>query len=288
MIDFDFHIHSKPHSTCAGQTVKEAVKKAYDSGIKTIALCDHNCVDGLEEARAECEKLGMTFVNGVELSVSVSGVSDSVDGKVIHILGYNITPESKFFKRTKRRLDRKYTARIEKIIKYLKKSRGWQFADGILNSKQLREEMVKRKYFSDDKEAKRFLSSEEIKNKFPEKKIPIKKVVDIIHSMGGLAVMAHPNDGENHDRLTKSQTNEIIDFLAGRGLDGLEVFHYSTVNEEGTVENLLKQAEKYNLKVTLGSDRHYADDRYGENYFSMAEKLKKIDYDFGKIKDFWK
>ena len=288
MIDFDFHIHSAPHSGCAGQTVKEAIKKAHDSGIKTVALCDHNCIDGLEEARSECEKLGMRFVNGVELSVSVSGVSESVDGIVIHVLGYNITPDRELFNRIKSRFDRDYVARLKAICEYLKESRGWRIAGGICASKQLREELVSRGYFPDTAQAKSFLCSKEISDKFPEKKIPIEEVVGIIHSLGGLAVMAHPNNAENHVRLSVSQTNEIVRFLAGKGLDGLEVFHYSTVKEEGVVENLLQQAEKYNLKVTLGSDRHYCDDRYGKDYFSMAEKLKSFDYDFDSIKNFCK
>ena len=288
MIDFDFHIHSAPYSGCAGQTVKEAVKKAYKSKITTIALCDHNCIDGLEEARSECDKLGMTFVNGVELSVSVNGVSTDVDGNVIHVLGYNITPEKELFNRLNSQFDREHTNRIKDIIEYLKEGRGWHIDEGICTSRQLREELVSKGYLSDMNQAKQFLCSKEITQKFPEKKIPIEKVVDIIHHLGGLAVLAHPNNAENHINLSISQTNAIIEYLVSKGLDGIEVFHYSTVNEDGVVENLLKQVKKYNLKVTLGSDRHYADNRYGSNYFSMAEKLNQIDYDFNTIKNFWK
>ena len=288
MIDFDFHIHSAPYSGCAGQTVKEAVKKAYDSGIKTIALCDHNCIDGLVEARAECEKFGMTFVNGVELSVSVDGVSENVDGNVIHVLGYNIRPDKELFDGLKSKFDMEYEARIKNIVAYLKKEKGWQLTGNIHNSKELREELISSGYFLDKKQAKLFLCSKEILSRYPEKKIPISEVVDMIHSLGGLAVMAHPNNAENHINLNIEQTNEIINYLVGKGLDGIEVFHYSTVNERGVVDNLLNQVKKYNLKVTLGSDRHYADDRYGSNYFSMADKLNEYDFDFAQIKNFWK
>lgn len=288
MIDFDFHIHSAPYSSCAGQTVKEAVKKAFDSGIKTIALCDHNCIDGLEEARIECEKLGMTFVNGVELSVSVDGVSEKVDGNVIHVLGYNIRPDKVLFDQIKSKFDKNYQERIAAIVAYLKNDKGWFLTDNIHNSKKLREELISKGYFLDKKEAKSFLCSKEILSRFPEKKIPISKVVGMIHSLGGLAVMAHPNNAENHTNLTIEQTNEIIMFLVSKGLDGIEVFHYATVNESGVVENLLKQVEIYKLKVTLGSDRHYSDDRYGNNYFSMADKVNEYNFDFASIRNFWK
>lgn len=287
MIDFDFHIHSD-YSSCAKQTVEDAVKKAYASGIRTIALCDHNCIDGLEEARAECEKLGMTFVNGVELSVSVDGVSESVDGNVIHVLGYNIRADKELFKSLKREFDEASAIRIKSVVAYLKNGKGWQFNENVHSNGELREELIAKGYLSDKKQAKTFLSSKEILSRFPDKKIPISQVVDIIHSLGGLAVIAHPNNAENHVNLTIEQTNEIIKYLVDKGLDGIEVFHYSTVNESGVVENLLEQVKKYNLKATLGSDRHYADDRYGDNYFSMADKLKEYDYGFEKIKNFWK
>ena len=288
MIDFDFHIHSAPHSSCAGQTVKEAVKKAYDNSIKTIALCDHNCIDGLEEARIECEKLGMTFVNGVELSVSVDGVSENVDGNVIHVLGYNIRPNKELFSELKSKFDREYEARIKAIVVYLKNCKGWVLSDNIHSTNELREELTSKGYFPDKKQAKLFLCSKEILSRFPDRKIPILKVVDMIHSLGGLAVLAHPNNAENHVNLTIEQTNEIIKYLVSKGLDGIEVFHYSTVSERGVVENLLKQVKKYNLKVTLGSDRHYSDNRYGNHYFSMAEKLNEFDFDFTSIRCFWK
>ena len=230
----------------------------------------------------------MTFVNGVELSVSVDGVSQDVDGNVIHVLGYNIRPDKEVFNELKSKFDKEHTAHIKAIVAYLINEKGWNLSENICGSKELREELISNGYFTDKKQAKLFLSSKEILSRFPDKKIPISEVVDMIHSLGGLAVMAHPNNAENHVNLTIEQTNKIIKFLVGKGMDGIEVFHYSTVNENGVVENLLNQAKKYNLKVTLGSDRHYSDDRYGNNYFSMADKLSGYDFDYAKIKNFWK
>ena len=287
MIDFDFHIHSAPHSGCAKQSVKEAVARAYSAGIRTIALCDHNCIDGLEEAKSECDKLGMTFVNGVELSVSVNGTSDSVDGKIIHVLGYNIKPDKALFASLKAQFDKDYQAKLVAIIEYLR-ANGYKISDSVTTSKELRKELCANGYFTEEREAKKFLSSEEMLTRFPPKKIPIDCVVDIIHSLGGLAVLAHPNSGEDHVHLQISQTNKIIKYLVSKGLDGIEVFHPETVSGSGVVENLLEQAKLYNLKVTLGSDRHHYDDEcYGNTYFSMADKLKTIDYDFETIRTFW-
>lgn len=62
----------------------------------------------------------MTFVNGVELSVSIDGVSANVDGNVIHVLGYNIRPDKVLFNKIKSKFDKDYIERIAAIVAYLK------------------------------------------------------------------------------------------------------------------------------------------------------------------------
>ena len=286
MIDFDFHIHSAPYSGCATQPVKEAVEKAYCSHITTIALCDHNSIGGLKEARYECERRGITFVNGVELSALVNGVSASIDGNVIHILGYRIAEDEALFTSLKKRFDSEYQQQIAEKTEYLREL-GYKIRGETTNERELRMQLWQGGYFDDEKAAKAFLQSNEMKKIFPPKKIPVCEAIDMIHDLGGLAVLAHPNTAENHVHLCKTDTNSIIDYLVAHGLDGLEAFHPSTVSEVGTVENLLVQAQRYGLKVTLGSDRHHCDDRYGQNYFSMEDKLQKYEYDFDSIKNFF-
>ena len=125
----------------------------------------------------------MTFVNGVELSVSVDGVSGNVDGNVIHVLGYNIRLDKEWFDRLKSKFDREYVARIKNIVAYLKNEKGWQLTGNINNSKELREELISKGYSPDNKQTKLFLCSKEILSRYPEKKIPISEVVDMIHSL---------------------------------------------------------------------------------------------------------
>ncbi|MCK9626675.1 MAG: hypothetical protein M0R23_09520, partial [Bacteroidales bacterium] len=37
--------------------------------------------------------------------------------------------------------------------------------------------------------------------------------------------------------------------------------------------NTANYIEKFNLIYTIGSDRHHADNRYGDNYYSFEDKL---------------
>ena len=67
----DLHVHSSASDGVFSPA--EVVRKAHANGVEVMALTDHDTVSGLKEARKEAEKLGMRFIDGVELSVSWGG-----------------------------------------------------------------------------------------------------------------------------------------------------------------------------------------------------------------------
>lgn len=281
MIDFDFHIHCAPYSTCATQTAEQAVRQACNAGVKVIAICNHNTVDGLSEFKNVCEIRNMLLINGVELSVALKGISDDLDGKVIHLLGYDFDLRKDSFAEFFKNIRGKYLRRILKICNYLR-SKGYEVED-CESMTSLRLQLKNGGYFVSEKEAKEFLHGNEITTGFPEEKLDPKSAIDFIHQVGGSVFVAHPNRAEGHARLTKEQMTKIIDALCEMGIDGLEVFHPDTVKEEGTVELLLSIADKKRLKVTLGSDTHHL---LNGQYFILNEQLKSYGFDFEKIKKY--
>jgi len=84
MLDYDLHCHSNVSDGTL--TPVELVNRAAGRGVKMMALTDHDDVDGLDEARAAAAQYGMTFINGVEISVSWRS-------HTLHIVGLNITPD---------------------------------------------------------------------------------------------------------------------------------------------------------------------------------------------------
>jgi predicted metal-dependent phosphoesterase TrpH len=83
MLDYDLHCHSKISD--GTMTPTELVNRAAARGVKVMALTDHDDMDGLDEARAAAAQHGMTFINGVEVSVSWRT-------HTLHIIGLNIAP----------------------------------------------------------------------------------------------------------------------------------------------------------------------------------------------------
>ena len=63
-------LHS--HSTVSDGTLSpsELVQRAHEKGVEMFALTDHDATEGLKEARLEADKLGLFFVDGMELSVT--------------------------------------------------------------------------------------------------------------------------------------------------------------------------------------------------------------------------
>ena len=57
------------------------VARAHENGVRVLALTDHDTLEGLAEARAAADELGMQLINGIELSCTWGGAT-------IHVLGY--------------------------------------------------------------------------------------------------------------------------------------------------------------------------------------------------------
>jgi 3',5'-nucleoside bisphosphate phosphatase len=74
--------------------------------------------------------------------------------------------------------------------------------------------------------------------------------IAVIHSNGGIAVMAHPKDCF----MPMSQIGKLVEELASAGLDGIECLY--TTHSEAETEQFLEMASRLNLCVTGGTDFH--------------------------------
>lgn len=83
----NYDLHN--HSTCSDGllTPTALVELAHRKGVDTLALTDHDTVDGNAEAAAAAERVGLGFVAGVEISVSWGETT-------LHVVGLGIDPEN--------------------------------------------------------------------------------------------------------------------------------------------------------------------------------------------------
>ena len=77
---YDLHCHSTASDGVLTPTA--LVQRAHEQGVNVLALCDHDTVMGIDEAKLEADKLGIELINGVEISTNW-------EGRGIHIVGLN-------------------------------------------------------------------------------------------------------------------------------------------------------------------------------------------------------
>ncbi|MGE3063643.1 MAG: PHP domain-containing protein [bacterium] len=215
------------------------------NGIKFFSLTDHDSVRSVAEAVEWAEMNGMTNIPGVEYSTFNSG-------RQIHILGY-----MKDYKKAGELLDIRKKDRIErakKMVDLLNENNiKIDFEDVLIEAKEsesvgrphIARAMLKNEQIADLKEAfDRYIGD----NKccyVPKMEFTIRETVEMIHSLRGLAVMAHPFENEAYRDLEE---------IYSMGIDGLEV--YTPKNRVNQIDFLLDFAKPRKLLITGGSDYH--------------------------------
>jgi predicted metal-dependent phosphoesterase TrpH len=83
--NFDLHNHSTSSDGLLSPT--QLIELAARTGVDAIALTDHDTTAGLEEAAAAAKRLGISWVPGVEISVTWGDTT-------LDIVGLDIDPSA--------------------------------------------------------------------------------------------------------------------------------------------------------------------------------------------------
>lgn len=244
----DLHTHS---TASDGQySPAELAALARRAGVECLALTDHDTLDGLPEGREAAQRLGMTFVPGVELGAK--------EARYLHILGLGFDTAPSPLSRLCRLLKEGRDQRKYRILDFLAE-KGLHIsleeveavAGGqIIARPHFARVMVRRGFVSTPREAfDRYLDTEEFQ-KIERFKATAEECIRAIHAAGGKAVLAHPYQlGLSDEALTQT-----LAWLKELGLDGLEC-RYPRHSPEQTAF-YLRLAETFRLHVTAGSDFH--------------------------------
>ena len=81
----DLHMHSNVSD--GKLSPAELVRLVHENGVELMALTDHDTMDGVWQAAAAAEELGVGFIPGVEISTGWGG-------RVVHIVGLGLDPEA--------------------------------------------------------------------------------------------------------------------------------------------------------------------------------------------------
>ena len=270
MIKCDLHTHST--ASDGRYSPSEVVKKAFERGVKYLALTDHDTVSGIEEANAEAEKLDIHFIPGVELSTTYKG-------ETVHILGYfkgddYKNPDLNHF------LEDLKTKRIERaheIVRRLKKFNDIEIDvnDVLKNGKDTiaRPHIAKAIMDAGYNYTKEYIFDNFIGDHcpayVPANKLDAEEGIKLLRSYNAIVVLAHPV------LLKKLNVLDVLhlDFDGIVGIYGL--------NTPEDTKNFLKIVDQKNIITSCGSDSHgyEGDDKKHGILGSMSieeERLKKF------------
>lgn len=246
----DLHIHT---SISDGRfSPEEIVQKSARLGLTTIAICDHDTVDGivpaLEAARAFPQ---LRIIPGIE-------VSTFAPGNEVHVLGYFIDfndPKLKTALANSRNSRRERAKAMIAKLNELNIHISWQqvqkiAGSGTVGRPHIAQAMLEKGYIKSFKEAFTKYIGLGGPAYVERYKITPVEAVALIKESNGLPVLAHP--------LTIKQPEEMIAELKEAGLVGIEVYYDDYTEDERNSLALL--AIKYNLITTGGSDYHGLDD----------------------------
>ncbi|BCU82318.1 PHP-like protein [Polycladomyces abyssicola] len=264
----DLHIHTTVSDGLFSP--EEVVRMAKDTGLRAIAITDHDTVGGVAQAAVAAAKLGMELVPGIEISTLA-------DGQDVHVLGYFVDTEQEWFLKRLQSLRNTRVERNRKIIEKLNelgiaitweevqaKKRGASPEKNI-GRPHIAELLVDKGVVrSMDEAFERYLGKDGAAYVTTKRITPF-EAIDLIKEAGGVPVLAHPGLYEN---------DALVEEIISHGLAGLEVYHPD--HDEERTERYRKMAERHGLIITAGSDFH------GERHGSMFHApigTKTVAYD---------
>ena len=242
----DLHLHTR--FSDGGWTPAELVQEAARLGFGTIAVTDHDTLDGIAESLAAGEKTGIEVVAGLEFTCNL-------DGTEAHLLGYFLgdTWQAPALRAV---LDRAKQLRLERVERFVARlcrlGVPLSVADvmagsdcGTMGRLHVALALQRRGFVASVEEAfVRFLRRG--RPAFVDRpRISIAEAIGHIERAGGVAVLAHP--GLLH------RDNQIEELVTLR-LAGLEVWHPR--HSPAQTSRYLKMTERLGLLGTGGSDSH--------------------------------
>jgi predicted metal-dependent phosphoesterase TrpH len=244
---FRFIADLHAHTTASDGLVSPAAlaELASERGISIFAVTDHDTTGGLAQAARAAEKLGITFINGIELSTRARF------GQT-HILGYGIDPSEPQLNEELLALRESRRQRGTVILERLR-------AIGIDIEVALpdgEEQSIGRPHVARALvESGHAASIGDAFDRYlavgrpafaPRRTLTAECAIELIRAAGGIAVLAHP--------LSVDNLAGRLPHLLASGLQGLEA-HYGEYGGEQR-NDLARLALSHGLLITGGSDFH--------------------------------
>ncbi len=277
MTDIDLHSHS---SVSDGSLPPEVVvARAAAQGVQVLALTDHDETAGLDAARHAARTVGITFIDGVEISVTWRGTT-------VHVVGLRVDPADATLIGGLASVRSGRIGRARRIAADLAEAGIAGSFEGAMKYAD-NPSMVGRTHFArylaetgvvvDAKSAfKRYLGPGKpgyVAHAWTE----LSTALGWIRSAGGRAVLAHPG---RYGLSATAMEDLLVEFRAGGG-EAIEVVTGSHSPDQFAL--FAAVADKHGFLASRGSDFHAPGDRTADfgRLPPLPAYLKPVWHDWG-------
>lgn len=244
----DLHCHTK--ASDGSMTVDEIVFYAKRAGLDFLAITDHDTRASVKRAEILGARYGVRIIDGVEFSAI-----DSKRSRKVHILAYLPKNPDRLEGICKRTLDRRRQAGLEMIQKVM---RLYPVTAEHISKYHAGSQSIYKQHIIHalmDLGYESTVCGSLMKELFDEKtgrcysyvEYPdVYEALDLIHSSGAVAVLAHPTTYKSMDLFKELTEKKLI--------DGVELYHPRNSKED--MIEIKRIADEAGLIVTGGTDFH--------------------------------
>lgn len=251
----DLHVHSTASDgTCSPA---ELVILAKEAGLEAFALTDHDSIDGIEEALEAGKKLGMEVVPGVELSCNYNDEEIHVVGLYIDYKNQEFVEHLKNFQDLRDNRNIKMAERLcEEGFDITADALHEMFPDAVITRAHVAKYLVATGQVKELSIVFDKYIGNGCKCFVDRPKVHPADAVNMIHKIGGIAILAHPC----LCKMDRKDLYAMIDELATAGLDGIEAIY--SCNMGSDEKDFTEIAKKHGLLISGGSDFHGSNKPY--------------------------
>lgn len=264
MLKVDLHMHSV-YSDDGEYTPTQLMEFCSQQKVDVAAIADHNSIDGVVEASAVANKLGIKLIPAIEIDCTYAGIN-------LHVLGYGIDiNDPSFTKIRDNYINQEQQASSIRLaaVRNLGIVVNEEEINKLTSNQVITGEMIAEVALADvlNHDNQLLLPYRQGNNRsdnpyvnfywdfcsqgkagYVEIEFPtLKETIYNIQQANGVAVLAHPGLQIKDDLILLA---ELID----QGLQGIEV--YSNYHNSELSEKYYEFAQKRKLLITCGSDFH--------------------------------
>ena len=250
-LNADLHCHSTVSDGLLAPA--ELVRRAHGNGVELLALTDHDELGGLAEARATADEVGLSFVDGVEVSISWG------DDQTVHIVGLAIDPADITLAGGLQLIRSGRDARAGRMAAELDKVGIHGAYEGalrhvgnpaLISRSHFARYIVERGHAKDVKSVFDHWLAKGKPGYVEHSWATLEQALRWITGAGGIAVIAHPG----RYRLSKAERHELFGAFKDLGGRGIEVLSGSHKDDE--VREFSRIAREFGFLASRASDFH--------------------------------